>query len=217
MKPTYNLIAGNSVERLAALSDGVFAVALTLLVLDIKAPPAETIHSEKELYRALIALAPRMGMWAMSFLTLGIFWVGQQTQLNHLSRSNRSLTWNHLVFLFFVSTMPFSTMLLAQFITYRAALVVYWLNILALGIALYSSWKCAAGYGLVKPDLPPEFSKAIERRILIAQGLYAIGAALCLADTLWSITFILLVQLNYAIAPQWPRKTPRKTKEARIV
>lgn len=90
MTTPYNRIAGQSVERLAALSDGVFAVAMTLLVLDLRAPAAEAIHSEHDLWRALVELSPRLLMYLMSFMTLGIFWVGQQTQLNHLRRSDRA-------------------------------------------------------------------------------------------------------------------------------
>ncbi|MGA2596861.1 MAG: TMEM175 family protein [Bryobacteraceae bacterium] len=204
MKTTYNRIAGQSVERLAALSDGVFAVAMTLLVLDIHAPLAEKIHSEQDLWHALIELSPRLLMYVMSFTTLGIFWVGQQTQLNHLSSSDRTLTWIHLLFLFAVTTIPFSTMLLAEFPLFRTALLVYWANILALGATLYLSWVCAIGTGLVKGDISPHVSTAVKRRILIAQALYAFGALLCLVNTYWSIGFIVLVQLNYAIAPRLP-------------
>lgn len=206
MPTTYNRIAGQSVERLAALSDGVFAVAMTLLVLDLRAPASEAIHSDRALWLALTALAPKLMMYVMSFLTLGIFWVGQQSQLNHLARSDRSLSWIHLVFLFFVSMTPFSTTLLAEFTAYRIALLLYWLNILLLGAALYFSWVCAEGEGLVKQDLPKAVSTAIKRRILIAQALYAFGALLCLFDTYWSIGFIVLVQLNYALAPHWRKR-----------
>lgn len=201
MPVSYNQIAGQSVERLAALSDGVFAVAMTLLVLDLKVPTTEAIHGEPDLKRALIALSPRLLMYLMSFLTLGIFWVGQQTQLNHLSRSDRSLSWIHILFLFAVSITPFSTTLLAEFPEYRIALIAYWLNILLLGGVLYLSWLCATGTGLVKDDLPPEVPVAIKRRIVMGQALYAFGALLCIFNTYWSIGFIILVQLNYAIAP----------------
>lgn len=204
MNTTYNQIAGQSVERLAALSDGVFAVAMTLLVLDLRAPAMEEIHSDHDLWRGLVALGPRLLMYAMSFMTLGIFWVGQQTLLNHLRRSNRSLSWFHLVFLFAVSVTPFSTTLLAQFTSYRVAFLAYWLNIVALGTALYSSWVCALGSGLVKDDLPPQASTAIKRRILTGQSWYALAALLCVFDTRWSIATIVLVQLNFAIAPRWP-------------
>ena len=199
MTTSYNQIAGQSAERLAALSDGVFAVAMTLLALDLRAPAVEAIHSEHDLGRALLALAPRLLMYMMSFLTLGIFWVGQQTQLNHLRRSSRSLTWIHLAFLFVVTMVPFSTALLAEYTRYRLALAVYWFNILLLGATLYWSWVCALGSRLVKEDIPPKASDAIKRRILIAQSLYALGAMLCVISTYVSIAFIVLVQLNYVI------------------
>jgi len=201
MKHTYNAIAGTSVERIAALSDGVFAVAMTLLVLDIRPPAAGAVHSEQDLWRALAALTPRLVVYVMTFMTLGIFWVGQQTELNHLARSDRSLTWIHIAFLFTVSMTPFSTTLLAEYTAYRGALLIYWVNILGLGATLYFSWVCAIGTVLVKTDMPPQVSSAIKRRILIAQTLYAFGALLCLFSTYWSIAFIVLVQLNYAISP----------------
>jgi len=202
MTTSYNRIAGQSVERLAALSDGIFAVAMTLLVLDLRAPAVESIRSEHDLWRALVALSPRLLVYMMSFVTLGIFWIGQQTQLNHLIRSDRSLSWIHIAFLFMVSVTPFSTALLAEFMAYRLALLTYWLNILLLGTGLYFSWMCALASGLVKEDMPAHFSTAIKRRILIAQALYAFGALLCLFSTHWSIGFIILVQLYYAIAPR---------------
>ena len=208
MATSYNQIAGQSVERLAALSDGIFAVAMTLLVLDLRAPAAEAIRSEHDLGRALIALAPRLLMYMMSFMTLGIFWLGQQTQLNHLARSSRALSWLHLAFLFVVSITPFSTALLAEFIRYRPALLVYWLNILLLGATLFVSWTCAMETGLVKPDLPPEIPVAIKRRIIIGQLFYALGALLCMPlNTYWSIAFIVSVQLYYVVAPRLPGRS----------
>jgi uncharacterized membrane protein len=199
MHTTYNRIAGQSVERLAALSDGIFAVAMTLLVLDLHAPAVEAIHSEHDLLHALAALTPRLLMYLMSFLTLGIFWVGQQTQLNHLERSERSLTWMHILFLSTICVMPFSTSLLAEFTAYRTALIVYWLNILLPGLALYWSWVCAMGLGVIEADTSPEVLKAVKRRIVMAQALYAFGALLCVFNTYWSIGFIVLVQLNFAV------------------
>src|SRR2546427_7657132 len=133
MTTSYNRVAGHSVERLAALSDGIFAVAMTLMVLDLRVPAAEAVRSEHDLWRALGTLSPRLVMYLMSFLTLGIFWVGQQTQLNHLARSDRNLSWIHIAFLFAVTLTPFSTALLAEFIVRRTALLIYWGNILVPG------------------------------------------------------------------------------------
>jgi uncharacterized membrane protein len=197
----YNFIAGTSVERLAALSDGVFAVAMTLLVLDLHTPAASVVHSDADLLHALRLLAPQLLVYMMSFLTLGIFWVGQQTQLNHFTGTDRDLSWVHLLFLFVVSLMPFSTSLMSAFIFYRAALVVYWLNILLLGAVLFASWRLALRHGLVHGDAM-ERSTAIQLRIIMAQALYAFGALLCVYSTLLSLGFIVLVQLNYALAPK---------------
>jgi uncharacterized membrane protein len=202
MSTTYNRFAGQSLERLAALSDGLFAIAMTLLVLDLHVPASTLVHSERALLQALVQLLPRFVPYLMSFLTLGIFWVAQQTQLNHFERSNRDLAWMHLAFLLSVSLIPFSTALLAEFITYRAALLVYWLNILLLGIWLFVAWRYARRAGLMREEATQEVSRATERRILIAQGLYGIGALLCLINTYVSIGFIVLVQLNYVIAPR---------------
>ncbi len=203
----YNLIAGQSLERLAALSDGIFAVAMTLLVLDLHVPVSNAINSERGLWSALIILAPRLLTYSMSFLTLGIFWTGQQTQLNHFVRSDRNLTWIHLGFLLAVTLTPFSTGLLASFITYRIALVVYWLNILLLGIALFCGLRYAGLAGLVKDETVVEAREHrvptfLERRIIIAQALYAFAVLLCIINTYVSIVIIVLVQLNYAIAPR---------------
>ena len=202
MATLYNQIANQNRERLAALSDGVFAVAMTLLVLDLHVPVAEAIHSERDLWGALLKLGPRMLMYGMSFLTLGIFWNGQQTQLNFFERVDRDLSWIHLAFLVFITLLPFSTQLLAEFIHYRTALLVYWLNILIPGVILYVSWRYADRRALIREDTPLDIRKAICNRVVIAQSLYAFGALLCVINTYWSIGFILLVQLNYAIAPR---------------
>ena len=183
---------------------------MTLLVLDLRGPALDAVHSEQDLWRALAALAPRLVMYIMTFLTLGIFWIGQQTQLNHLARSDRGLSWIHIVFLFAVSITPFSTSLLAELNGYRVALLAYWANIFLLGAALYTSWICAAATGLVKDDLPAGVAAAIKRRILIAQSWYALGALLCIFDTHWSIAFIVAVQLYYAIAPRVPWRRRRE-------
>src|ERR1700757_2275040 len=94
----YNELAGRSLERSAALADGIFAFAMTLLVLDLRIPDLGTIHSEGDLFRALLALGPRFLAALMTFLTLGIFWVGQQTQLSMYARSDRHASWLQLTF-----------------------------------------------------------------------------------------------------------------------
>jgi uncharacterized membrane protein len=160
---------------------------MTLLVLDLHIPAREGIHSEVELLRALAGMAPQWIAYLMSFLTLGIFWAGQQTQLNRLREGSRDLTWIHLGFLFTITLMPLTTRLLP-------------------GAMLYWSWMHAARHDLIKEDTAPEVRGAICRRVLIAQSLYAFGALLCVVSNYLSIGFIVLVQLNYAIAPRFGKR-----------
>jgi uncharacterized membrane protein len=202
MATVYNKIAGQSLERLAALSDGVFAIAMTLLVLDLHAPAAEALRTDADIGRALLGLLPNLVAYVMSFMTLGIFWVGQQTQLSLFARSDRTLTWLYLGFLLLVTLMPFSTAVLAEFITHRIAVALYWLNIALLGAALFASLRYGVRAGLVQPGTPSERTAAQERRIVVAQALYAIGALLCVVNTWTAIGFIFLVQLNYVVAPR---------------
>ncbi len=198
----YNKVAGQSLERIAALSDGVFAIAMTLIVLEIRVPPHAAIHTDGELWRALGDLAPRFITYLLSFLTLGIFWTGQQTQLNFFARADRDLGWIHFGFLAAISLLPFSTTLLAEFIGLRLALALYWLNILLLGVILYLSWYHAERAGLIREDAPHGISRAVKRRIIWAQTFYAASMVLCVFSTTWSLALIVLLQLNYAVAPR---------------
>ena len=211
MPVTYRQIAGISLGRLAALSDGIFAVAMTLLVLGLSVqviPALQHSASPEEgqlWHQVLRPLVPHLVTYLMSFLTLGVFWVGQQTQLHHLRRSTRDLTWVHLVFLLFVVLMPFSTTLVADYIRYQLAIFVYWLNIALLGASLYAGQRFSRRPRLLKDHVTDATIAAVERRILVNQVLYAVGALLSLASTYASIGFILAVQLNSAISPRiWP-------------
>jgi uncharacterized membrane protein len=184
-------------------------------VLDLRVPSAEAIRSEHDLWHALIVLSPRLVIFLMSVMTIGIFWVGQQTQLNHFARADRNLAWIHIAFLCAITLTPFTTSLLAEFIRYRVALLVYWFNILVLGSILLWSWRYATRANLLTDELPDNIHPAVIRRIVIAQSLYAAGAALCFFNTYYSIAAIVLVQINYAIAPRlgWGLLPGSKQKE----
>ena len=145
--------------------------------------------------------APNRREWRVNNLAL-------QRGVGHLldvSTVKVARAWIHLAFLLAVTLTPFSTGLLAAFITFRLAIVVYWLNIVLLGIMLFVSWRYAQLTHLMKDEVTTEICSANERRIVIAQSLYAFGALLCVINTYVSIGFIVLVQLNYAIAPRFGR------------
>jgi len=201
----FNEFAGTNVDRIAGISDGIFSVGMTLLVLGLAVPAVSAARSEGDLWHLLLGLGPNVLVYTMSFMTLGIFWVGQGTQLNLLARSNRNYSWLQLVFLFAVTLVPFSTALLARFPTFRVALVAYWLNIVLLGMTLLAGLEYGLRAGLFKPTDLPDVTRLMRGRILIAQSLYAIATATCIVFPTWvSIALIFLVQLNYVIAPRIP-------------
>jgi uncharacterized membrane protein len=200
----FNEFAGTDLDRLSGISDGIFAVSMTLLVLGLTVPTLSA-RSEGDLWRELMRLGPSVLVYTMSFMTLGIFWVGQGTQLNLLARSNRNYSWLQLAFLLGVTLVPFSTALLTRFPTFRVALVEYWVNILLLGTTLLAGLHYGVRAGLFELADKPEVVPLMRGRILIAQSLYAIATATCLLFPTWvSIALIFLVQLNYVIAPRIP-------------
>jgi len=198
---TYNQLAGQKIQRIEALSDGVFAIALTLLVLDIKVPSIEA-KSEEQLLHSLTLLAPKFLSYFLSFMMMGIFYTGQAAQLSLMEKYDRNLNWNTLFFLLAISLLPFTTAFLSEYIQFKLAIALYWLNILLCGIILYLHWNYAYknNYVNIPENQSSEINKAIRKRIVIAQALYLFGALLCFISTYLSIGFIILVQLNYAFA-----------------
>jgi uncharacterized membrane protein len=203
--PTYNQVAGDrSLDRIGALSDGLFAIAMTIIVLEIRVPEVE-VHSDAGLIGALGQLGPRFLTYFLSFLTLGIFWNAQHAQLNYVARADRHFAWLQLAYLSIVALMPFSTSLLAEFIDLRVAFLVYWLNLYLLGVGLYVVWWYAARAGLLTADASPGVRSAFRRRVVVYQAAYGVGAIVALlVGTIPAIGFVLLTQLNSAIAPRLP-------------
>ena len=205
MSEPYNRFTGQSIERLTALSDGLFAVAMTLLVLDLRVPVlAAGPGSEHGLWQALLKLGPSFEAYLLSFTMLGTFWLAQHTLLGILGRCDRTLTWINVGFLFVVSLLPFSAALLAHYNHLRLAVGVYWLNIALLGTGL----ELSSRYGR-KAFEPDEQARArlvtFRRRIMLAQSLYALAALLCLLSTQASVIALAVVQLYYIVSPRLPR------------
>jgi uncharacterized membrane protein len=205
LRTHYNRAAGRSPMRLAELSDGVFSIAMTLLVLELHAPATAAINSHEQLLVALLAIGPKLAAWAMSFLTLGIFWVAQSTQIETLARSNRDQTWLHLAFLAAVSLVPFTTAVMGEFWQFHLAMVVYWLNIALLGILLWQLWAHAKRNRMFFESWTPEMMAGVERRIILSQSLYFAAMLVSIFGAIFGLMMMLVVQLNYAFAPRFGR------------
>jgi uncharacterized membrane protein len=196
----YNELSGQRVDRLQALADGVFAVAMTLLVLDLRLPTTEAEDSAA-LWDQLRGLAPQLAAYVLSFTMLGTFWLAQHTFLERCRRSDRMLAWATLSFLFFVSTLPFAASTLAEHTHLTLAVLLYWVNLLGLGVTI--GWQI---FHADRSDLvhDPADLALVRRRLFLAQSLYAVAAAISFVSPVASIVGLALVQLFFIVSPRLP-------------
>ena len=127
---------GLAKNRIEALADGIFAVAMTLLVLDIKSPQNRAFETTGDLVDHLVALEHSFAMYAISFLVLAIFWIAHHVLFHFVRHVDRRLLWLNISFLLLVTFVPFSTDLLGDHGHLTLPVVVYGMNLLALGALL---------------------------------------------------------------------------------
>jgi uncharacterized membrane protein len=199
----YNELSGRSTERLQALADGVFAVAMTLLVLDVRLPDVHAGNNH-ELWSQLVHLAPRFAAYLLSFTMLGTFWLAVHALLEHVERSDRMLSWAVLTFLFFVSTLPFAASTLAGHVHLALAVGVYWLDLAGLGATIaWQIWHVDRA-GLVGNSTA---ILLLRRRLVLAQSAYAVAALVSLLSPPASIVLLAVFQLFFVISPRLPFQT----------
>jgi uncharacterized membrane protein len=166
--------------RVAALCDGVFAIAMTILVLAIAVPRSETVPAE-QLPAALRRLAPQVLVYVISFINLGVLWVGQHNQYHFIARADRWFLWINIAFLLLVSFMPLATALLGSYPLNRLALFVYGANLLAATLVLALHWHYATSGGrLTAGPLTPGVVRLAHRRMLGSASAYAVALVLSL-------------------------------------
>jgi len=204
-------------NRIEALTDGVFAVAMTLLVLDIKVPELEQSLSSAELPLRLLALWPKFLTYAISFVILGVYWVGHHMQLSFIRSADRPLLWINILFLLWVALVPFSTALLSEYTTHRLAVAVYGANLIAIGLTLALHWWYAtAGTRHVDPNTHPGLVRAAMVRTLMGPLLYLIAIAISFFSTELSLVVYALVPIIYILPGQvdihWGKRHHEKPK-----
>lgn len=205
----YNQIAGRKIQRIEALSDAIFAIAITILAFDVRLPVMEAITTESELFVAFSQLTPKFLTYFLSFLTLGIFWTAHSIQFTYIMKSDRHLNWLNLFFLMFVTLVPFTTAFLSEHITFKFAIALYWFHLFCLGTTLLLHWNYAYSHGYAGND-PKNLAvnKAIKNRIILAEVLYTLSSLLCFISPILSISVIILIHLNFALAP-FSRPSPK--------
>jgi uncharacterized membrane protein len=166
-------------SRIEAFSDGVFAIAITLLILEIRVP----VGAGNDLWHALGQLWPNYVAYLVSFLTIGIIWVNHHAQFVRIVRSDRALLFWNLNLLLWVSFLPFPTAVLARYLGSgsgeSAASAFYAAVLLLMSLSFYGVWRHASRAGLLAEGLSPGQLRSLRLRNVF--GHFAYGVAVLLA------------------------------------
>jgi uncharacterized membrane protein len=186
--------------RIEALSDGVFAIVMTLLVLELKVPEFHTRSvPTRELWAAVLALWPVFFSFLVTFILASLFWFWHHVSFHYIRRADGPVLAINLLFLMFVSLLPFSTAMLGAFtLRQPVSLGFYFGNQLALGLVLNAHWIYARRHGLVsEPDNP------VVRRLSLMLPGHPIACVATLAmiaiDPQYCFTTFMFVQVPWNV------------------
>lgn len=107
-------VKSNENDRLITFSDGVIAITITLMAFEIRLPDSAVPWTDATLWQALLDLSPQYRAYLLSFLVIGVFWLGHRSKFTHITRHSQALVWLNMLFLCEIGFMPFATDVLAQ-------------------------------------------------------------------------------------------------------
>lgn len=185
-----NTQPGLGKNRIEALSDGIFAIVMTLLVFDLKASELPHHASNVELAPALFDMWPKFFSYAVSFIGLGVYWVAHHYMYHAIRRSDRILLWLNIMFFMFVSLLPFSTSLINSYPQTQIAPLFFGANLTLIGWTLYLQWVYATSKeDMVAEYISPEYRKAVRFRFMIIPVVATISMIVCF----WSVEILLIM------------------------
>lgn len=190
--------------RIEALVDGVFAIAMTILVLDLKAPPSYVRLDRTSFLQYLGELGDPLLNFGISFLLLSLFWIWHHAQSQEIRRTNTVHLWINLLFLAFVCFIPLTTSIMSRFTDLWEADMLFHLNVFFLGFLLTANWWYATGnLRLVDSGIDPEKIMSAKRRSLVTPLIALIGMASSFVVLGDSNLIYLLIPLVARLAWKW--------------
>lgn len=197
--PPQNSFYGEYLTRLETLTDGVFAIVMTILVFGIQVPKN---HDRDDLLKHLVDLWPEFLAYGISFAVLGIYWIGHHATFRFIRRINPELLWLNLCFLAFLSLIPFSARILASDHNSPVALVWYGGNLIAVGFAMLAIWEHATRrHRLVDAETPKGVIAYARSRIYVGLGAYSISILVAFFAPTISLLIYALVPSVYILPP----------------
>jgi len=177
-----------SPRRLEALTDAVFAIVMTLLVLELSIPAIAEGSAHAGLWPRLIDMWPKFLSYGVTFLMLGFMWIFHHRQFSHIKRMDNVFAWINVIALMFVALLPFSTSLLGEYIDEQVPVLIYGGNFIACTIARYIAWLYATGnYRLVDKDIDPQEVKIPKVYLPISIVVILIGMGVSFLSPIASI------------------------------
>lgn len=170
----------HALERLVFFSDAVFAIAITLLVIEIHAPHFEQGATTQEMVEALARLIPNFIGYAISFAVIGAFWAGHHRAFNLAGHYYSGVVLWNLLFLGAIAFMPFVTAFMSSNYGMVLPAAVYWGWMVITALLNLRVNSIATGPGMLADDVPPEQSREVRRRsvsVLLAAAT-ALGVSL---------------------------------------
>jgi len=198
----------SGIPRLETFCDGVFAIAIALLILEVKIPHADEV-GPGGLMPALLHLWPAYGAYILSFVMIGIYWANHHSICRYFVRSDHALNLLHVLFLMCIAFVPFPTAILGQYVMHpearRAAVAFYSLGMLLPAAAWLLMWLYASHeHRLLEPDLDQRFIDHLTRQFIASNALYAGAVALALWMPFASLTICVGLTLLYLSPPPQP-------------
>ncbi len=188
-------------DRLRALTDGIFAIALTILVLNIAVPPlVGRTPTEREFWGIVYGLRHYLINYCVSFVLLGVFWLVHHQQTHFIRRTNSWHLWANLAGLLLVCLVPFSTSLMSEYHQLIGAAIVFEANMLLIGLAFYLQWAYAtSGRRLVDEDLDESIVIKGRRLNFVLVASSAIASGLAFLHPRYSLLAFTLIPLTFAM------------------
>ena len=196
----------NETARIEAFSDGVFAIAITLLILEIRVPP----HTGDGILRdALLDLWPSYLAFLASFMTIGVMWLNHHRLFSLINKRDDGLIVFNLLLLLGITWLPFPTALLAEHllgphVDQQAAAVVYAGSFFAISIVFNVIWRYAAHTKIVDDDVNVA---AITRQYALGPIMYAVLVAIAFFSAEWCLVLSIVYAMYFALPPSlWKRR-----------
>lgn len=188
-----------STKRIETLVDGIFAIAMTLLVLSLDVPQLVSPVADIALQSALTALEPKLFAYALSFILLAVFWRINHNQFYHIKRVNNTLLWITVIWLLFVALVPFSTSLTGEYSSLTSANVFFALNMFFIGSLSALTWFYATNKDLLYDELTKEEIIQSKKWNLVFPAVSLLALVLAFIIPSWSSIAYLLIPVLLGI------------------